>query len=122
VPEALSKGLRNVYLDETEASFIDGEKGILLYRGYSIHDLAPNCSFEEVAHLMLYGKLPDRAELNAFDRRLRGQRALPAAVIETIRLVATPWTSCARPSPRSPPPTPTSRTSRPPPFCASRSA
>jgi citrate synthase len=88
VPEALSKGLRNVYLDETEASFIDGEKGILLYRGYSIHDLAPNCSFEEVAHLMLYGKLPDRAELNAFDRRLRGQRALPATVIETIRLVA----------------------------------
>ena len=79
--EALHKGLRNVYLDETEASFIDGENGILLYRGYSIHDLAPNCSFEEVAHLMLYGKLPDRDELGAFDRRLRSQRLLPSVVI-----------------------------------------
>jgi citrate synthase len=86
--EALSKGLRNVYLDETEASFIDGEKGILLYRGYSIHDLAPNCSFEEVAYLMLYGSLPDRAELDSFHQRLRSQRALPEPVIETIRIVA----------------------------------
>ena len=89
MPEAaLSKGLRNVYLDETEASFIDGEKGILLYRGYSIHDLAPNCSFEEVAYLMLYGSLPSRSELNAFDARLRNYRALPGPVVETIRIVA----------------------------------
>jgi citrate synthase len=73
--EALHKGLRNVYLDNTTASFIDGEKGILLYRGYSIHDLAPNCSFEEVTFLMLYGHLPNRAELDAFDGRLRSQRA-----------------------------------------------
>jgi citrate synthase len=86
--EALHKGLRNVYLDETEASFIDGEEGILLYRGYSIHDLAEKCSFEEVTYLMLYGKLPNRAELDAFDQRLRSQRALPDAVIETIRIVA----------------------------------
>jgi citrate synthase len=86
--EALHKGLRNVYLDNTTASFIDGEKGILLYRGYSIHDLAPNCSFEEVTFLMLYGHLPNRAELDAFDGRLRSQRALPQPVIETIRVVA----------------------------------
>jgi citrate synthase len=86
--EVLHKGLRNVYLDETEASFIDGEKGILLYRGYSIHDLAPNCSFEEVAFLMLYGHLPNRVELEAFEGRLRSQRALPQPVIETIRIVA----------------------------------
>jgi 2-methylcitrate synthase len=89
MPEAaLSKGLRNVYVDETQASFIDGEKGILLYRGYSIHDLAPNCSFEEVTYLMLYGSLPSRTELNTFDARLRNYRALPDPVIETIRIVA----------------------------------
>ena len=88
MPDALAKGLRNVYLDETEASFIDGEKGILLYRGYSIHDLAPNCSFEEVAYLMLYGSLPNSEGLGAFDRRLRSQRALPAAVIDAVRIVA----------------------------------
>lgn len=86
--EALHKGLRNVYLDETKASFIDGEAGVLLYRGYSIHDLAANCSFEEVAYLMLYGDLPNRAELEAFEARLRSQRALPDAVVETIRIVA----------------------------------
>jgi citrate synthase len=84
----LAKGLRNVYLDDTEASFIDGEQGILLYRGYSIHDLAANCSFEEVSYLMLYGMLPNREELTAFDRRLRSQRALPEPVLETIRILA----------------------------------
>jgi citrate synthase len=88
MPEALSKGLRNVYLDETEASFIDGEQGILLYRGYSIHDLATQSTFEEVSYLMLYGELPSRSELDAFEQRMRRARALPEPVIETIRMVA----------------------------------
>ncbi len=88
MPEPLAKGLRNVLMDETTASFIDGEKGILLYRGYSIHDLALNCSFEEVGYLLLYGSLPKRDELEAFDQRLRAARSLPEPVIETIRIVA----------------------------------
>jgi citrate synthase len=88
MPEALAKGLRNVYLDNTQASFIDGEEGILLYRGYSIHDLATRSSFEEVSYLMLYGKLPTRQELTAFDQRLRRARTLPQPVIEVIRIVA----------------------------------
>ena len=88
MPEALAKGLRNVLMDETTASFIDGEQGILLYRGYSIHDLALNCSFEEVGYLLLYGSLPTRAELSVFDQRLRAARTLPQPVIETIRIVA----------------------------------
>jgi citrate synthase len=88
MPEALAKGLRNVVMDETQASFIDGEQGILLYRGYSIHDLAANCSFEEVTYLLLYGKLPDKDELAAFDRRLRAARVLPEPVIQVIRIVS----------------------------------
>jgi citrate synthase len=88
MPEALAKGLRNVLMDETQASFIDGEQGILLYRGYSIHDLAAKCSFEEVAYLMLYGELPNRAELADFEARLRAARELPGPIIETIRIVA----------------------------------
>ena len=88
MPEALAKGLRNVLMDETQASFIDGEQGVLLYRGYSIHDLAANCSFEEVTYLMLYGNLPARTELDAFEARLRAARTLPEPVIETIRIVA----------------------------------
>jgi citrate synthase len=88
MPEALHKGLRNVMLDTTESSFIDGEQGILLYRGYNIHDLAAASNFEEVTYLLLYGALPTEEELGAFDRRLRQQRALPSEVQRTISLVA----------------------------------
>ena len=51
----------------------------LTYRGYDIKDLADNAQFEEVAHLLLYGKLPNQAELDAYKARLKGMRALPAA-------------------------------------------
>jgi 2-methylcitrate synthase len=49
----------------------------LHYRGYDILDLAQHCEFEEVAYLLLYGKLPNRAELTAYKHRLRGMRSLP---------------------------------------------
>jgi citrate synthase len=83
----LSRGLRNVVLDSTQSSFIDAEAGVLLYRGYSIHDLAQNSNFEEVCYLLLYGSLPTRQELNQFRGRLIAHRSLPDQVIEVIRLV-----------------------------------
>ena len=49
-PEIM-KGLKDVYLDTTESSFIDGEEGKLLYRGYNIHDLAEQSTFEEVIYI-----------------------------------------------------------------------
>jgi 2-methylcitrate synthase len=52
----------------------------LHYRGYDILDLAAKCEFEEVAYLLLYGKLPTRAELDDYKKRLRGLRGLPAGV------------------------------------------
>ena len=52
----------------------------LHYRGYDILDLAAKCEFEEVAYLLLYGKLPTRAELDAYKLRLRGLRGLPEGV------------------------------------------
>ena len=52
----------------------------LHYRGYDILDLAAKCDFEEVAYLLLYGKLPTRAEVDAYKLRLRGLRGLPAGV------------------------------------------
>lgn len=85
--ERLARGLRNVILDTTAASYIDGEAGILLYRGYSIHDLAAHSTFEEVAYLLLYGALPRAAELDAFASRLRQARVLPPEVVEVLRLV-----------------------------------
>ncbi|MPZ49561.1 MAG: citrate (Si)-synthase [Dehalococcoidia bacterium] len=82
----LARGLKDVVLDTTESSFIDGEAGILLYRGYSIHDLAAKSSFLEVCYLLLHGDLPNVKELEDFTNRLTSYRTLPPEVIEVIRL------------------------------------
>ncbi|MCC6597073.1 MAG: 2-methylcitrate synthase, partial [Rhodanobacteraceae bacterium] len=52
----------------------------LHYRGYDILDFATRCEFEEIAHLLVHGKLPNRAELTAYKARLKALRGLPAAV------------------------------------------
>ncbi len=52
---------------ESKITFIDGDKGILLHRGYPIEQLAENCDFLEVAYLLLFGNLPSRAEMDKFD-------------------------------------------------------
>ena len=86
MPEIM-KGLKDVYFDNTEASFIDGDVGKLLYRGYSIHDLAEKSTFEEVVYLLLYGELPSQSELTDFDAKLRANRRIPDQVIEVLNLV-----------------------------------
>ena len=78
------RGLKDVYLDTSKASFIDGTIGKLLYRGYSIHDLAEKSTFEEVVYLLLFGKLPNQKELDALDTQMRADRGLPPEVIEII--------------------------------------
>jgi 2-methylcitrate synthase len=59
----------------------------LHYRGYDIKDLARECEFEEVAHLLVHGKLPSRAELDAYKVKLAGLRGLPAAVKKALELL-----------------------------------
>ena len=81
------KGLKDVYFDTTESSFIDGQVGKLLYRGYSIHDLAERSTFEEVVYLLLYSKLPNKQELADFDAELRANRIIPNEVIQVLDLV-----------------------------------
>ena len=83
----IKRGLRGVYIDSTESSFIDGINGKLLYRGYSIHELAAHSTFEEVAYLLLYGKLPTQKEFDDFNVVLSGNRKLPEEVVEIINLV-----------------------------------
>ena len=56
-------GLADVIAAQTEVSSVDGKRGVLCYRGYNIEDLADNSSFEEVCYLLLYGKLPTKAQL-----------------------------------------------------------
>ena len=80
----IHRGLTGVYFDRTKSCFIDGSVGKLLYRGYDIHDLAEKSTFEEVTYLLLYGKLPNRKELDAFDAQLHADRGLPTQVIEII--------------------------------------
>ena len=82
----LNRGLRDVYIDRTESSFIDGRKGKLLYRGYDISDLAENSTFEETIYLLLLGSLPTRTQLEAFDAELKASRGLPDEVIKIIRI------------------------------------
>ena len=81
------KGLKDVYLDTTKSSFIDGQEGKLLYRGYDIHDLAEKSTFEEVVYLLLYGSLPTASQLKDFDEVLKANRRIPDEVIQVLDLV-----------------------------------
>lgn len=56
----------------------------LHYRGYDILDIAEVCAFEEIAHLLVHGKLPTRAELSAYNAKLKAMRGLPASVREAL--------------------------------------
>lgn len=81
----INRGLKGVYFERSGVSHIDGTKGELSYRGYSIHDLATHSTFEEVAYLLIHGELPNQQELNAFEDNLKAARELPSAVYDVIR-------------------------------------
>ncbi len=81
----LNTGLRGVVIADTRICEVDGANGRLIYRGYLVQDLAKSATFEEVAYLLLYEKLPENAELEEFKRRLLAERHLPAAVIEVLK-------------------------------------
>ncbi|MEW6669881.1 MAG: citrate/2-methylcitrate synthase [Thermodesulfobacteriota bacterium] len=78
-------GLRGVVVADTKVSFIDGEKGILIYRGYRIEELAEKSSFPEVAYLLLNGTLPNREALGIFERQILEARGVPASVFQAFR-------------------------------------
>ena len=82
----LHRGLREVYIDRSKSSFIDGNIGKLLYRGYNIDDLAVHSNFEETAYLVMYGKLPTQAQLDEFDAKLKAARLIPDEIVDIIKL------------------------------------
>src|SRR2546428_658204 len=82
------EGLEGVVAARRGLSLIDGEKGRLSYRGYSIHELAEHSSFEEVVHLLWYGEPPTRAQLDRPRRELSSQRGLHADAVEILRRFA----------------------------------
>ena len=70
-------GLRNIEVADTKISYIDGEKGKLIYRGYDILDLTKNSNFEETCYLLLHDELPTKSEYEDFKTELIGARAIP---------------------------------------------
>ena len=81
----LHRGLREVYIDRTTSSYIDGKEGRLYYRGYNIDDLATNCSFEEIIYLVMMGDLPTESELTNFTTELRSNMTIPDQIVDVIR-------------------------------------
>ncbi len=78
-------GLRGVTVADTKVSFIDGEKGVLIYRGYRIEELAERSSFMEVAYLVLTGTLPSNDELTSFTNDIVKARQIPDYVYECFK-------------------------------------
>jgi len=84
-PPSYSPGLKDVIGAQTALSSIDGQKGVLAYRGINIHELAERATYEEVVFLLWYGRLPRREELAAFKKELAENRGLPIPLIEMLR-------------------------------------
>lgn len=83
-----TRGLADVVAASTALSDVDGQAGRLFYRGYDIHDIAGRTSFEECAHLLQRGALPDRAELDTFAAELADARSIGATAELLIPHVA----------------------------------
>ncbi len=80
-----AKGLEGVVATVSSICYIDGDRGILAYRGIDIHDLAENSTFEEVCYLLWYGKLPTRRELEELRGALAEARKLDPAILTLLR-------------------------------------
>ena len=85
MPTVVDRGLEGVVVGSTELSNVEGAIGRLTYRGYDIDDLAPNATFEEIAHLLLYGYLPNRHHLEELRRELAARRALPEPLVTAMQ-------------------------------------
>ncbi|WP_265108530.1 citrate synthase [Halosolutus halophilus] len=84
----LKKGLEGVLVAESELSSIDGDEGRLIYRGYTIEDLARGASYEEVVYLLWHGHLPDEAELAEFTESINEEREVHEDVLATMERLA----------------------------------
>jgi len=79
------KGLEGIVATTSKICYIDGDRGVLAYRGIDIHELAEHSSFEETCYLLWFGKLSTRAELDELRQKLAAERKLDAAIITLLR-------------------------------------
>ncbi|HWZ81588.1 MAG TPA: citrate synthase [Terriglobales bacterium] len=82
-----SKGLEGVVATTSSICYIDGDQGVLAYRGIDIHDLADHSSFEEVCYLLWFGRLPKADELRSLKQRMAEERKLDASVLDRLELL-----------------------------------
>jgi citrate synthase len=88
MPTAVApKGLEGIVATTSSICWIDGDAGVLSYRGIDIHELATKSTFEETTYLLWEGRLPTAAELKAFSAELAAARELDPAVVEFLRTV-----------------------------------
>jgi citrate synthase len=78
-------GLEDVVAATSAICYLDGDRGVLAYHGYDIHDLARGASFEEVCYLLWHGRLPDRAELGDLQSQLAAARPLPEPILRLMK-------------------------------------
>jgi citrate synthase len=78
-------GLEDVVVTASSICYLDGEKGVLAYCGYDIHDLARGATFEEVCYLLWHRRLPTRAELGDLQSQLAAARPIPEPIVRLMR-------------------------------------
>ena len=86
--DELKRGLEGVLVSESDLSYIDGDVGKLVYRGYAIEDLARDASYEETLYLLWHDELPNRAQLAEFSEAMAAERSLSDGVLSVIRELA----------------------------------
>src|SRR6202041_2177505 len=79
------KGLEGIVATNSKICYIDGDRGVLAYRGIDIHELADHSNFEETCYLLWFGRLPNRDELKDLRGRLQQERHLDPAILQFLR-------------------------------------
>jgi citrate synthase len=82
---AVARGLEGIVAAHSGICWIDGDAGVLAYRGIDIHELAEKSTFAETAYLLWFGKLPTESELADFRKHLADGRVLPPEIVESMR-------------------------------------
>ena len=81
------KGMEGIVATNSSICYIDGDRGVLAYRGIDIHELADHSNFEETCYLLWFGRLPNQSELKDLKQRLAQERHLDPVIIEFLRSV-----------------------------------
>lgn len=83
-------GLEDVVIANSEICSVDGQRGKLVCRGFDIHDLAENATFEEVVYLLWNGRTPNRTELDELPRQLAENRPIAAELVDLMKRLPPP--------------------------------